>query len=140
MADDLGEDGDDNGDASTPPLNSQIVHAVRQSTAFVFDPAASIPPSSGTPASSNAGTAIAYQKVAQAAALAVQDGTDYQRNIMSISTVAQGQALALMFSTKQTNPYLEILLLAMLAPIAAAVTVGIVNTVATEVATTFPKS
>ena len=58
---------------------------------------------------------------------------------MSISAVAQGKALALMFAEKKTDPYLEILLLAMLAPIAAVVTAAAVDAVAAEVAINFPK-
>lgn len=117
-----------------PPLNPQIVDAVSTSTGFVFGPMAS------AAAGSNAGTAIAYEKVAQAAALAVQDGTDYQRNVLSISTVAQGKALAMMFAEKTVTPYAEILLLAIVASIGATITVGLVNAAATEVASTFPKS
>ncbi len=62
-------------DVHSPPsaANPQIIDAVGRSTSFVFGPNASAAPTA------NAGTAIAYQKVAQAAALAVQDGTDYQR-------------------------------------------------------------
>ena len=142
MADDPPENGPANDDPSTPPLNTQIVDAVSTSTAFVFNPTASVALGSNAAGASgsNAGTAIAYQKAAQAAALSVQDAADYQRNIMSISAVAQGKALALMFAEKKTDPYLEILLLAMLAPIAAVVTAAAVDFVAAEVASKFPKS
>jgi len=122
--------------ANSPPphVNPQILDAVSKSTSLVFEPNA------GKGSAANAGVAIAYQKVAQAAALAVQDATDYQRNILSISTVAQGKALAMMFAEKSVSPYAEILLLAILATIGATMTVDLVNTAATKVATDFPKS
>lgn len=123
-------------DVNSPPsaANPQIIDAVGRSTGFVFGPNAGAAPTA------NAGTAIAYQKVAQAAALAVQDGTDYQRNILSLSTVAQGKALAMMFAEKSVSPYAEILLLAMLAAIGATITVGQIDSAATTAASTFPKS
>jgi hypothetical protein len=126
---------DEVGANSSPPnVNLQILDAVSKSTGFVFGPNA------GTAPAANAGAAIAYEKVAQAAALAVQDATDYQRNILSISTVAQGKALAMMFAEKTINPYAEILLLAVIASIGAAVTAGAVDLVAAEVAEKFPKA
>ena len=119
-------------DEPTPPLNSQVKQAVQATYDAVLGP-------QGAPAK-EAGAAIAYQKVAQAAALRVQDATDYQRNIMSISTVAQGQALAKMFSAppESVAQYAPLLVLAMLTPIAAAIAVGQVDTTATTVAKTFP--
>lgn len=120
--------------AAAPPLNTQILDAVSKSTGFVFGP------NPGAMPAANAGTAIAYEKVAQAAALAVQDATDYQRNILSISTVAQGKALAMMFAEKTINPYAEILLLAIIASIGAAATTFAVDAVAEGVAKDFPTS
>ncbi len=125
---------DDDLNSSPSPVNQQILDAVTSSTGFVFGP------NVGNGSAANAGTAIAYQKVAQAAALAVQDATDYQRNVLSISTAAQGKALAMMLTEKTINPYAEILLLAMIASIGAAVTAGAVHTVAAEVAKDFPTS
>lgn len=115
-------------------LNPVIVDSVKETTNYVFGP------KSQTEPATNTGTSIAYQKVAQAASLAVQDGVDYQRNVLSISTVAQGKALALMFATKQTDPYMEILLLAMVASIGAVVTNGLIDAVAAGVVAKFPKS
>ena len=123
---------DEAANSSAPDVNQQIVNAVSKSTGFVFGPNAG-----ATPAA-NAGTAIAYEKAAQAAALAVQDATDYQRNVLSISTVAQGKALAMMFAEKTINPYAEILLLAIIASVGAAITAGAVDFVAAEVAKDFP--
>lgn len=124
----------DDSDPALPAVNAQILDAVAKSIGFVFAPNAH-----GAKGSS-AGAAIAYQKVAQAAALAVQDATDYQRNVLSISTVAQGQALALMFAEKKVEPYAEILQQAIKASSNAVKIFGEVNTAAVKVATSFPKS
>lgn len=124
----------DDTDPPPPAVNAQILDAVGKSIGFVFAPNA------GAPAGSSAGAAIAYQKVAQAAALAVQDATDYQRNILSISTVAQGKALALMFAEKKVDPYAEILQQAIQASTSAVKIFGDVGTAAAAVANSFPKS
>lgn len=124
----------DDFDPALPAVNPQILDAVGKSIGFVFAPNA------GGAAGASAGAAIAYQKVAQAAALAVQDATDYQRNVLSISTVAQGKALALMFAEKKVDPYAEILQLAIQASSSAVKIFGEVNAAAVTVATTFPKS
>ena len=59
---------------------------------------------------------------------------------VSISTVAQGKAFAQMFSNPPVSltEYAPILIMAMLAPIAAAIAVGQVDATATAVAKTFP--
>ncbi len=46
----------------------------------------------------------------------------------------------MMFAEKSVSPYAEILLLAMLAAIGATITVGQIDSAATTVASTFPKS
>ena len=124
----------DDSDPPLPAVNPQILDAVGKSIGFVFAPNA------GAPAGSSTGAAIAYQKVAQAAALAVQDATDYQRNILSISTVAQGKALALMFAEKTIDPYAAILQEAIKASTSAVQIFTSVGTAAAAVATGFPKS
>jgi hypothetical protein len=124
----------DDPDPPLPAVNAQILDAVGKSIGFVFAPNA------GGAAGSSAGAAIAYQKVAQAAALAVQDATDYQRNILSISTVAQGKALALMFAEKKVDPYAEILQQAILASTSAVKIFGEIGAAAAAVAGNFPKS
>ena len=96
--------------------NPQIYDAVATTSGFVFGKQLG----TGTAA----GNAIAYEKAAQAAALAVQDAADYQRNVLSICAVAQGKALAMMFITKTTDPYAEILTLAQAAATAATVVAG----------------
>ncbi len=87
----------------------QIVDAVKTSTEYAFGLIPGVTPAGGsggsgggaTPAASggglNAGTPIAYQKAAQALAFSVQDAVDYQRNILSMTSAAEGKALALMF-------------------------------------------
>lgn len=62
-------------------LNPQIVQAVGTTNHAVLNGAG--PGANG----------IAYQKVAQAAAYAVQDSTDYMRNIMSMASATTGVAL-----------------------------------------------
>ena len=102
-------------------VNPQILDAVERSTAFVYGPQPQF--KGGIPA----GNAIAYEKAAQAAALAVQDAADYQRNVLSISTAAQGKALAMMLATEKVSPYAEILGLAVVTALAATVTAGMAS-------------
>ena len=130
---------------SNPPdpssqVNAQILDAVSKSTAFAFGLENQLQPpvKDGTRLSS--GAAIAFEKVAQASAFAIQDATDYQRNVLSMSNVAQGKALAMMFVDKQNIPkYAEILVLAILASVAATFTAGEAGTLATKTVTNFPR-
>ncbi len=69
----------------------------RPSTEFAFGLNNELQTSSGSERLS-AGVAIAYDKAAQAAALGVQDATDYERNVLSISSAAQGKALAMILA------------------------------------------
>ncbi len=86
---------------SSPPLstalNPQIVQAVGTTNHAVRNGAG--PGANG----------IAYQKVAQAAAYAVQDSTDYMRNIMSMASATTGVALQKMLVEKKTDPYADII-------------------------------
>ncbi|MFH1804846.1 MAG: hypothetical protein ABID63_08165 [Pseudomonadota bacterium] len=104
-----GEGGDTSGGSSTgnsggsnsapvsTALNPQIVQAVGTTNHAVLNGA--FP----------GGNGIAYQKVAQAAAYAVQDSTDYMRNIMSMASAATGVALQKMLAEKTTTPYADII-------------------------------
>ncbi|WP_052065426.1 hypothetical protein [Thalassospira australica] len=97
-----GSDGSDAGSASgTPPLstalNPQIVQAVGTTNHAVLNGA--IPGANG----------VAYQKVSQAAAYAVQDSTDYLRNIMSMASATTGVAMQQMLATKEVDPYSKII-------------------------------
>ena len=131
-----GASADPAGPDATPLLNKQIVDAVKTSTDFVFGLQ---PKSDGTRIS--AGAAIAYEKAAQAAALAVQDAEDYQRNVLSISTVAQGKALALMFAEPANiDTYAKILVLAIVTSVAATLTAGVAGVQATYTLTNVPRA
>ncbi|MDP2696889.1 hypothetical protein [Thalassospira sp.] len=100
-----GEGGDTSGGSSggsnnapvSTALNPQIVQAVGTTNHAVLNGA--FP----------GGNGIAYQKVAQAAAYAVQDSTDYMRNIMSMASAATGVALQKMLAEKTTTPYADII-------------------------------
>ncbi len=48
------------------------------------------------------GAGKAYQSVAQSMAIAAQDATDYLRNVNTISTTAQGVAMAQLLETKDS--------------------------------------
>lgn len=91
-----GGDGANNMPLSTA-LNPQIVQAVGTTNHAVLNGAG--PGANG----------IAYQKVAQAAAYAVQDSTDYMRNIMSMASATTGVALQKMLVEKTTDPYADII-------------------------------
>ncbi|NIY77293.1 hypothetical protein HED22_16695 [Thalassospira sp. HF15] len=87
--------------AGTPPLstalNPQIVQAVGTTNHAVLNGA--VPGANG----------VAYQKVAQAAAYAVQDSTDYLRNIMSMASATTGVAMQQMLAKKEVDPYSKII-------------------------------
>lgn len=50
-----------------------------------------------------AGAGKSYQSVAQSTAMAVQDATDYLRNVMTISSVAYGMAMVLTVAGDDTK-------------------------------------
>jgi len=125
----------------TAAVNQQILGAVQASTDFVFGLKSQLQDAKADGTRLSAGGAIAYEKAAQAAAIAVQDATDYQRNVMSISTVAQGKALAMMLADQSKIPQATVVfVLAMVASMAAAVTAGQVGTEQTKMITAFPKA
>jgi hypothetical protein len=111
-------------------VNSQIVDAVRQTRNAVRIDAGD------TSKVLDAG--VGYQKASQAAAFAVQDATDYLRNIMTIASTAQGMALKLLIETKDMF-YVEVLTNAQSAVSMAATNLENVGTSATSVATKFPR-
>ncbi|MCC4242711.1 hypothetical protein [Thalassospira povalilytica] len=101
---DDGDNSDKGGSGSTnntPPLstalNPQIVQAVGTTNHAVLNGA--FPGANG----------VAYQKVAQAAAYAVQDSTDYLRNIMSMASATTGVAMQQMLVKKEVSPYADII-------------------------------
>lgn len=108
-------------------VNAQILDAVKQSTAAVMGSAA------------NQGAATAYQKVAQAAAFAVQDATDYSRNIENITMTAQGVIVAKMLEDQSNIPiYTPVLATLQEMVVAASTNLATVGATATEIATEFP--
>lgn len=113
--------------ASAGGVNAQILDAVKQSTAAVMDNAAT------------QGAATAYQKVAQAAAFAVQDATDYSRNVENIAMTAQGVIVAKMLEDQSNIPiYTPVLATLQEMVIAASTNLATVGTTASAVATEFP--
>lgn len=90
-------------------VNGQIIDAVKQSTDFVY----ASPPSDLTPGHGTGtvyANTISYPKVSQAATFAVQDATDYLRNIATMSTAAQGVIISLMVKNKEQAPlYIPVL-------------------------------
>jgi hypothetical protein len=114
-------------------VNPQVVDAIRISNDFVLD-------QSGRPEGPTAAGVIAYQQVAHAAALAVQDAVDYQRNALSICAAAQGKALAMMAETGVTTPWGEMYGLALMGSLAASVTAAIISEKASEILKEFPRA
>jgi hypothetical protein len=94
-------------ETGTTAVNPQIVDAVRTTTDFVYAEGTQDP---GHGIGTVYANTIAYPKVSQAAAFAVQDATDYLRNIMTISGTAQGVIAKLMVEHKeQAALYIPIL-------------------------------
>lgn len=119
------------GDAPLPTpatgVNAQILDAVKQSTSAVMGSAA------------NQGAATAYQKVAQAAAFAVQDATDYSRNVENIAMTAQGVIVAKMLEDEANIPiYTPVLATLQEMVIAASTNFATVGATASTVAGSFP--
>jgi len=108
-------------------VNPQILDAVTKTQGFVLKTAG------------DEGKGIAYQKVSQAAAFAVQDATDYLRNIMTISMTAQGIALQKMVEAPaQAAIYTPILEAAQQAVVTAQTNFAGVGTAAAGVVNAFP--
>lgn len=103
-------------DSGAIAVNGQIVEAVKTTTGFVY--AVDVTPTQGV-GTVHANT-IAYPKVSQAAAFAVQDATDYLRNIMTISTTTQGVVAKLMVEHKEEAPLYFPILQQMQAAVTAA--------------------
>jgi hypothetical protein len=144
MSDSQTEDTDANADANpgggevlppaAPPaapsgggVNAQILDAVNQTTTLVMSSAIS------------QGAATAYQKVAQASAFAVQDATDYSRNVENIAMTAQGVIVAKMLADQSSIPiYTPVLATLQEMVIAASTNLATVGATAATIANTFP--
>ncbi len=132
----------------TPPaadpttVNPQIVDAVKTSTeyAFGFAPLATQPPDPLNRIS--AGAAISYDKAAQAAALAMQDAADYQRNVMSVSAIVQGKAMAKILASPgaPSEGALVAYVLALVSAIAAPISAAVASEAAILPLKNFPKA
>lgn len=113
--------------ATSGGVNAQIIDAVNQTNKAVMGSAA------------NQGAATAYQKVAQAAAFAIQDATDYSRNVENIAMTAQGVIVAKMLEDQSNIPvYTPVLATLQEMVVAASVNLATVGTTATAIATEFP--
>ena len=108
-------------------VNPQILDAVSQASTAVMDTAAS------------QGAATAYQKVAQATAFAVQDATDYSRNVENIAMTAQGVIVAKMLEDQSNIPiYTPVLATLQEMVIAASTNLTTVGTAAAAIASEYP--
>jgi|GEM_PF-1395504 len=125
---------------STDAVNAQILGAVQASTDFAFGLATSLAPAVPNGTRMSAGTAIAYEKAAQAAALAIQDASDYARNVMSVAGVAQGKALAEILAGVNVSNAKDAMTQAQTAVSAAATAVGLLNKAQTDMLKDFPRA
>ncbi|MCU1226420.1 MAG: uncharacterized protein JWQ42_4513 [Edaphobacter sp.] len=82
----------------------------------------------------------AYQSVTQSAAIAIQDGTDYLRNVSTISTTSIGVAMALLVAGDPKGNASKIIQAAQGIATAAVQQFTQISTAAVQVATTFPES
>lgn len=113
----------------TSALNTQIVQAVDKTNAVVMS------------AAKPEGVGIAFQKVAQATSYAIQDSTDYMRNMMTMAAAVQGVCMEKMLATKEVDPYAQIMEKAQAAVTAAQKNMADVGTTAgTIVSTDYPAS
>jgi hypothetical protein len=128
--------------SNTDPVNGQILDAVEKATEFAFGLHDYTAPSDISNRLS-AGGAIAYEKAAQAAALAFQDATDYQRNIFAMSAAAQGKALAAAFAATDQQTLLKyggIFVAAILGSLAATLTSDVAQLGAGATLKQFPRT
>ena len=132
-------DGDANGTAEKSAVNKQIIDAVQASTEYAFGLNNALQDSTGKDRLS-ASVAIAYDKAAQAAALGVQDATDYERNVLSISSATQGKALAMILAQQNVPEAAIAFVLALVASIVAPIVVAEVGTAQTYMLDKFPQA
>ena len=134
--------------SEAPPasvVNPQIVNAVQTSTEYALGFGALNDQTADAKAVVSAGAAIAYDKAVQAAALAVQDAADYERNVLSISAAVQGKALAMILADPlevdwESGPVVAFGL-AILSSLVAPVAAGLASVAVSEAVTlTFPRA
>lgn len=131
-------DGADDGAPKNSTVNQQILDAVQASTEYAFGLNNELQKKDGTKRLS-AGVAIAYDKAAQAAALGVQDATDYERNVLSIASAAQGKALAMILAQQNVPEAAIAFVLALVSSIVAPIVVAEVGTAQTYMLNNFPE-
>ncbi|WP_372784952.1 hypothetical protein [Phenylobacterium sp.] len=131
-------------EAPQTAVNPQIVDAVQLSTEYALGFGALNTQDADPSTAVSAGAAIAYDKAVQAAALAVQDAADYQRNVLAISTAVQGKAMALILANPaavdpDSGPVWAFGM-AVLSSLVAPVTAGLASLAITEAVTKFPRA
>jgi hypothetical protein len=82
----------------------------------------------------------AYQSVAQSAAIAIQDATDYLRNLSTISTTSIGVAIALLVAGDPKGNANKIIQTAEKVALAGIQQFTKVGAAATQVASIFPRA
>ena len=88
---------------AAPELNKQIVQAVEFTNQAVLRPQ-KVPDQSGDLKPNPLGGAIAYQLVAEAGALAIQDAVDHLRNITQVATAGLAVIMAKIAKTPIEAP------------------------------------
>ena len=84
------------------------------------------------------GAGKAYQSVAQSTALAIQDAVDNLRNINTVSTTAQGVAMAQMIATGLPQPWTDILAAAQAMSAAAVVNFSAISAASAAALNAYP--
>jgi hypothetical protein len=120
-------------------VNAQIVDAVDTSTGYAFGLKNKLQPPVEDGSRLSAGGAIAYDKAAQAAALGVQDATDYARNVLSVSAATQGKAMAMILANKNVPQATEAFVFALIASVVAPIVVAETGYAQTFMLQNFPK-
>lgn len=123
---------------ATSAVNKQILDAVQASTEYAFGLNNQLQTDPGTDRLS-AGAAIAYDKASQAAALGVQDATDYERNVLSISSAAQGKALAMILAGDNVPDATIAFVLSLISSVVAPLVVYEVGEAQTNMLNNFPQ-
>ena len=132
-------DGGNTGSGKPSAVNKQILDAVQASTEYAFGLNNQLQTDPGTDRLS-AGAAIAYDKAAQAAALGVQDATDYERNVLAISSAAQGKALAMILAGDNVPDATIAFVLSLISSVVAPIVVYEVGQAQTAMLTNFPQA
>lgn len=112
---------------SLTKVNPQIVDSLNVQAQTITDQAVT----------ERQGRGLAFQAVAQSTAMAVQDATDYLRNMSMIATTAVGTALAKMIETKDPS-YARVVELAQSPVKVAAESFHLIGASASEIVKSYP--